>query len=1808
MILISNVVRALHERDAEGEIQCATKGFSMLRGIHHICKRGRTWLSIGLLFPVLLHASSVNISWNANTESDLAGYKVYYGTQRGVYSTILNVGNNLSYDISGLVDGTTYYFAVTAYDQSGNESPYSEEVSFQVVDSEPPQILSVACDLIDRVRVVFNEQVEKTSAEIAENYAINNGIVVQRAELQSDGKTVYLFTTQHLINGSYVLTVNNVRDRASVPNTIQANTQKSYIWSGTDEDPPYVESLRLYTNVGNDFIVLTFNEPLNQSAALNSSNYVIAPPLDILNMGIDDSFRTVYVTTACHTPGQSYSLTLNNIQDGAGNTIDTNTVLNYVCSAQDTTAPALVAARLLNQSELELEFSKTLKKSSAEQVSYYSTSPALTIQSAVLSDDMKRVILKTAPHSEGTYTITVSGVEDNATPSNTITGAQLLYNYVPPDLTPPFLQNVTLSSDNLVQLTFSEPLDQITAETVSNYTITPNIEVLHAYLNVSESTVLLETTRHGKGTYEIAVKHVKDRAQPANVIDPNTKLSYTFDPPDDIPPQLLKAVLHGSNVVVLQFSEALDRASAENTSHYLITPSVVVKSASLIGDSLNRVFLETGDHEPGQSYTIQVHSIMDRALVPNLIPAGSEVQYEYPMVDQDPPRLMSVSLHGDRTLKLTFNESLDQETAENTANYSISPMLNVEDAILDASLCQVLLTTSVHQPGVQYTITVQNVRDRADPPNTIGIENTAAYTCESRDGIPPRLTRVDLHGSTLLELSFSEPVSESTALNTDNYTIDKGISVHKATLSRTQEQVFLETSTHQKGEYAITVNGIQDLAEIPNTILPDTRMEYTYAPADDTPPVLVSVSLLSPSMISLLFNKPMDRSSVEDTTHYAISGSVRVKRAILDVDLTGVILQTSDHQPGDYTITLNALTDASPAKNPIASNTVGSYTYEVIDEIPPVIVDARLQTDTRLLVTFSEPLEPTSARAASNYAINPNIQLLDVYASPSEGKVTLHTSSHAAGTYTLTVKDIQDVSGNLIESYSQISYSYSPVDTIPPALLSAQLLTHNYIQLSFSEAVNADDANRVENYSIVPPVGIISARLASDLQTVGLVTAQHAPGNYTLTAGNIRDRAFVPNVISDKNTVHYQYSPPDTTPPQLVSVVARTPMSLALIFDEDLSRNSAETITNYSISPNIEVTEASLLASLKEVRLETTPHQPNIHYSIQISGLKDRAPIPNVMVKPVVHEYSYVPPDTSRPELVAVKLQSYNLLEVYFNEPVEKASAENRNNYTIEFGVEVLNASLDADKLTRVILETTDHMPGFQYQLQVKNVRDRAPTPNVIRSNTWYAYSMPASGGLSDDTPPQVAYLDVISSTRLDVVFSEPIDSLSAMDVSNYNIKDNVEVKSVALKHGSVRVHLTTGNHEVGKPYHIEISGIRDCAPFPNEMSESGPVKYLVANGATLSNLNRSSYKWNLLKPGNPAYVDRDYTITQIPEMLEGTVQIVTANDDKCDQDNGFIMFELRGDATVYVGYDSRISEVPEWLSSWKVTGDQVVNSRSTVYRLYSKKFVGGRVILGGNCGSVDDDMYLLFVAPQRSSVDVIGSISRESYSVGHVVVGDTYYIDRDYTVSSVPDSREGLIWISTANDDKAVRDDDFLTFELKYRSNLFIAYDSRIAALPRWLLEWELTGETIVDSRGSVFDLYTRKFESGSVTLGGNCGSSDDNMYFILVEPLEGVGFNPDVTVPGIFTLSQNYPNPFNPITVIPVQVQRAGHVHLAVYNILGRRVKVLLDREVEAGFQDEVMWDGCDEYGNRVASGVYFCRIQQGEYAKSRRMLLLK
>jgi hypothetical protein len=94
---------------------------------------------------------------------------------------------------------------------------------------------------------------------------------------------------------------------------------------------------------------------------------------------------------------------------------------------------------------------------------------------------------------------------------------------------------------------------------------------------------------------------------------------------------------------------------------------------------------------------------------------------------------------------------------------------------------------------------------------------------------------------------------------------------------------------------------------------------------------------------------------------------------------------------------------------------------------------------------------------------------------------------------------------------------------------------------------------------------------------------------------------------------------------------------------------------------------------------------------------------------------------------------------------------------------------------------------------------------------------------------------------------------------------------------------------------------------------------------------------------------------------------------------------------------------------------------------------------------------------------------------------------------------------------------------------------------------------------------------------------------------------------MPSSFSLAQNYPNPFNPSTVISYQLSAVSNVQVKVFDMLGREVATLVNEERPVG-RYQINWNGTDNFGSKVTSGVYFYTLRAGSFVATKKMILLK
>ena len=140
---------------------------------------------------------------------------------------------------------------------------------------------------------------------------------------------------------------------------------------------------------------------------------------------------------------------------------------------------------------------------------------------------------------------------------------------------------------------------------------------------------------------------------------------------------------------------------------------------------------------------------------------------------------------------------------------------------------------------------------------------------------------------------------------------------------------------------------------------------------------------------------------------------------------------------------------------------------------------------------------------------------------------------------------------------------------------------------------------------------------------------------------------------------------------------------------------------------------------------------------------------------------------------------------------------------------------------------------------------------------------------------------------------------------------------------------------------------------------------------------------------------------------------------------------------------------------------------------------------------------------------------------------------------------------------------------------------------------------EIIPFKPGYRFEPKTRKYEALTEDL--------EEQNFVAIDTLTAVNIDSKDEIPQKYTLSQNYPNPFNSTTIIQYSLPQKTIVRLIVYNLLGQPVKIFISENQKPG-NYAIQWNGKDNFGNQVPSGVYFYRLEANDRIISKKLIILE
>jgi hypothetical protein len=1006
---------------------------------------------LGVLILIIgfqkLYSAQVNMSWNANTETDLAGYKIYVGQTSRNYDRTVDVGNLTTYILDGVTEMVEVFFTLTAYDSAGNESDYSDEISGVVGDLTPPQIVQISPISLTEIRFEFDKILDLNSATNANNYSISPNVSIIEALSLSDRKTIRLVTSEHTLGDPYILSVENVHDTALPPNTIAQGTQVEYVLEQQkyDTTPP---TITLATLINSSEMDVYFSEAVESGAATEISNYSINKGVGI-SAASQMADNIVRLTTTEHTTGINYTIAMSNITDvsDAKNKIVENSTYSYSYNPGDIIGPVISLVNVLANNRVEILFNEQVEETSATTLSNYSIDGGIQITSAELNETGQVVNLTTSEHTiNQTYVLTVNNIKDASPNKNKIgPNTQYTYQYREPDTLPPTIKRVDVLDDTHIKVFFSEGIDPVSGQNASNYFIT-DVSIFTVRMDGLGDAVVIETSTHQAGqSYVLTINNVMDASVEQNVIAENSKYTYAIElPSEQEGPTIVEAVAPDDRTILVTFNKAVEKSSAETTSNYHINQNITISSATL-NESGTVVRLTTSQLLPDVVYIMTINNVTDISIAKNPIIDNSQYSVIYKNIDETLPLISLVKTIDAENIDVLFTESIKKQEAEIISNYEINGDINVLNVSLDGSQQIVHLHTTVHSPNKVYLLRVKNIKDTSPQENEIAPNSNYSYIFEPVDGVAPTIATVRTNSSQSIDIIFNEPVDTKTATETNNYQLNNNVRIESAQMGPSNNIVNLFITPLDPGKvYVLLVNNVYDLYL--NRIANNTSFTFSYGELNfETGPRVIGVFTQSKDKLKVDFNVKVDKLSAEQIGNYTIQGDITIHHAVLDTSENSVLLQTSEHESNKiYVLLVKNISRADDLSQMSTDNVPFFYLYNQEDESLPSITEVNIVGETLVEIEFSKMVDRLSAENRHNYLISPGIVVLDVNLGPEGNKVLIETSRHLAGVvYTININGVRSSGAPGDVDFLKGSYAYA-------YLPSLQVTLDGYAETSIS--------------------------------------------------------------------------------------------------------------------------------------------------------------------------------------------------------------------------------------------------------------------------------------------------------------------------------------------------------------------------------------------------------------------------------------------------------------------------------------------------------------------------------------------------------------------------------------------------------------------------------------------------------------------------------------------------------------------------------------------------------------------------------------
>lgn len=819
-----------------------------------------------------------------------------------------------------------------------------------------------------------------------------------------------------------------------------------------------------------------------------------------------------------------------------------------------------------------------------------------------------------------------------------------------------------------------------------------------------------------------------------------------------------------SNVTVEQLAVVLVRAYGYTGTGAFVTGKASTWARPAIGIAINQGYI------PAQNdYTVAA----TRALLVEAAYAA------YQQMNAKKLPVESVQPLSNNTIRVTLKQAVGEA---DISHFSLRSEQGVTVAILSTSLSSdgktVTVTTGPQTAYVIHTLTIDGDGWRYTalpvPPVVVG-DTTSPYIVS--------LTNSETHQ---LTLTFSEPVTQKTATDPDNYDILNGnLDLYSFQLSGDGKTVTIVTSAQQQGvTYRLSVKGVTDLSG--NVMAARSDLYFTGI-EDRTKPTVVSVSSRSDDTVTVLFSEKVDAGDAKRTGNYRIEG-LRVSRAALADDGRTVTLTTSDQKEGqEYKLTIRGISDLS-------GNVMDSKTFTfVYDRTKPFVRSVTVLENSVVRVQFSEKVNESQANNRGNYSIDNGLAIYSAYLEGSGDSVLLTTSKQQdAVLYHLTVRGISDLSGNVMDTQSDLLFG-GLVDNDPPAVTAISAGAQKIV-LTFTERLDASSATRNANYQLDGGLYAASVQYDDAKRAVTITTPAQTPGTvYTLTINNVQDLSGLPIAANTRlQFVGVGSDSGSAIALQSLAVVDQNTVQATFsraLYDQDVRQLGLAVVKDNGSDLSNEGWQSFVMrkpgtdnAVTVQFRVQKNDNPslflPGHVYIGQVTGIDGLRTADGANQKP----FAGTGTANKAPFVTQAKALNNRAVQVTFSEPVRNVGPEGFRLFRDD-GAEL---SIGSDNLndrglivTEAVLYLNDDLQsGRTYRLQPQASITDAASWNAIQTTTdgSHPYETTFAGTSAQGEAPRVDQVSSSDRYTFSVRFTEPVRIGDPNGFTLYNETDRTDV------------------------------------------------------------------------------------------------------------------------------------------------------------------------------------------------------------------------------------------------------------------------------------------------------------------------------------------------------------------------------------------------------------------------------------------------